>query len=186
MDSLLGGVQRFTGLVTGDEYQRTFTRAENDPDTLTWSPWLVVSVGTAPFSSRYNGGAQALTTAVSATVTFTGSIETTGFASFSSGVWTIAKAGRYLIEGTIGFDGSTVGRRIMFLFRNGAEVYRVEVPVVTTQNITIPFSTTRRLAVGDTIEVKAYQNSGGNLDVLAGLASGTGCHTQCQVDYQGA
>lgn len=56
MDSDLGGVQRFTGLITGNEYQRVFLRAENDPDTLTWGPWDGVYIAPTLLNSWVNYG----------------------------------------------------------------------------------------------------------------------------------
>lgn len=38
-DAELGGRQVFTGLVSGNEYSRTFTRSPTDPETLGWSNW---------------------------------------------------------------------------------------------------------------------------------------------------
>ena len=38
-DAELGGAQTFTGLITGTEYRRTFTRSPTDPEALGWSDW---------------------------------------------------------------------------------------------------------------------------------------------------
>lgn len=39
-DAELGGMQVFTGLSTGIEYRRTFSRSPIDPEALSWSPWI--------------------------------------------------------------------------------------------------------------------------------------------------
>lgn len=39
-DAVLGGRQVFTGLTSGTEYSRTFTRSPVDPESLGWSPWV--------------------------------------------------------------------------------------------------------------------------------------------------
>lgn len=38
-DAELGGLQVFTGLTTGTEYRRTFTRNPTDPELITWGSW---------------------------------------------------------------------------------------------------------------------------------------------------
>lgn len=38
-DATLGGRQEFTGLTTGVEYTRTFTRSPIDPEALAWGDW---------------------------------------------------------------------------------------------------------------------------------------------------
>lgn len=39
-DETLGGVQLFTDLATGDQYQRRFLRSEFDPTAITWFDWV--------------------------------------------------------------------------------------------------------------------------------------------------
>lgn len=39
-DAALGGRQVFTGLETGEEYSRTFTRSPIDPEAIAWTPWV--------------------------------------------------------------------------------------------------------------------------------------------------
>lgn len=38
-DSELGGTQKFTGLTSGIEYSRTFSRSPEDPEAVAWTPW---------------------------------------------------------------------------------------------------------------------------------------------------
>lgn len=45
-DSSLGGVQNFTGLTTGNKYQRVFNRNPGDAATIYWGAWELVGSGT--------------------------------------------------------------------------------------------------------------------------------------------
>lgn len=52
-DATLGGIQTFTGLVSGTEYSRTFTRSPTDPESLGWGPWTGQRI--LPSATTYTG-----------------------------------------------------------------------------------------------------------------------------------
>lgn len=52
-DAEYGGRQVFTGLTSGNEYTRTFTRSPTDPESLGWGPWTGQRV--LPSATSYTG-----------------------------------------------------------------------------------------------------------------------------------
>lgn len=50
MDSATGGVQRFTGLLTGIDYKRAFIRNPSDPESISWGAWQT-GPGDVPIAS---------------------------------------------------------------------------------------------------------------------------------------
>lgn len=78
---------------------------------------------------------------------------------------TAQREGRYQVAGGVTFVSNATGRRILSIYKNGSEVWRVEhAPVngaTTTMGITRPLS----LAVTDYVELVAFQTSTANLDL---------------------
>ena len=91
------------------------------------------------------------------------------------------KAGKYLISGFAGFGANASGYRLIRLQKNGSTIsYFSNLPFTGDTN-TVQLSYAIDLAVGDYIEINAYQNSGGNIGIV-----GTSQYTTFQVSYLGA
>jgi hypothetical protein len=92
--------------------------------------------------------------------------------------------GKYLIQATIQFASNTTGGRELQIYKNGATVLQY----VTTDaegSLTIAISGTYALVATDYVEIRAYQSSGGALDVWASNSGYTNA-TSFQVTYLGA
>lgn len=75
------------------------------------------------------------------------------------------KAGYYHIIANISTGGSNTGARVIEIYKNTTRIDRVDREPVTNQNNIIT-STVFEFAVGDYIEAKIYQDSGGNSVVI--------------------
>ena len=75
------------------------------------------------------------------------------------------KAGYYQIIGNICTGGSNPGARVIEIYKNTTRIDRVDREPVTNQNNIIT-NTIFEFAVGDYIEAKIYQDSGGNISVV--------------------
>lgn len=91
------------------------------------------------------------------------------------------KAGKYLVSGLISFLANATGLRIIRLQKNGSAVFYFGTYPFTGDNVPVYLDYTIDLAVGDYLELYAYQSSGGNLNVDGGVA-----YTTFQVNYLGA
>ena len=86
------------------------------------------------------------------------------------------KAGYYMFQAKISFIANATGQRSIFLFVNGGAnaVCRADQSSSsTTENQTVFFSQLYSCSVGDYFEVKAYQTSGGSLNVGSGDTEST-------------
>jgi len=80
---------------------------------------------------------------------------------------TCKTAGKYIISANAGFASNVTGERILDILLNGATVIGRHRADANGVNITtIAVSTLYDLAVNDYIEMRAYQNSGGALNVI--------------------
>jgi len=92
--------------------------------------------------------------------------------------------GKYLIQATIEFASNTTGGRELQIYKNGTTVLQY----VTTDaegSLSIAISGTFGLVATDYVEIRAYQSSGGALDIWA-TNSGYTNATSFQVTYLGA
>jgi hypothetical protein len=92
--------------------------------------------------------------------------------------------GKYLIQATIQFASNTTGGRELQIYKNGATVLQY----VTTDaegSLTMAISGTYSLVATDYVEIRAYQSSGGALDIWASNSGYTNA-TSFQVTYLGA
>jgi hypothetical protein len=81
---------------------------------------------------------------------------------------TAQKAGKYNISGHVQFLSNASGYRWVEIFLNGTTVIaRQAGPALSGPATDLSVSTTYHLAVNDYVELWVYQNSGGNLDVVA-------------------
>jgi hypothetical protein len=92
--------------------------------------------------------------------------------------------GKYLIQATIQFASNTTGGRELQIYKNGTTVLQY----VTTDaegSLTMAISGTYSLVATDYVEIRAYQSSGGALDIWASNSGYTNA-TSFQVTYLGA
>ena len=76
------------------------------------------------------------------------------------------KGGKYLITATTTYNANSTGQRIVYMYKNGTSVNAVVFVNGGTIDTTIVSSTVLSLAATDYVELKAYQNSGGALNLL--------------------
>lgn len=97
------------------------------------------------------------------------------FATLSGGTLTITRAGHYLVTGQIIFASSSSGeRRLAALYVNGSEVRRG-----TDRAGAVPtpsFARICRLSIGDTLDMRAWQDTAGALNAST---------AELQLSYQG-
>jgi len=93
--------------------------------------------------------------------------------------------GKYLIQAQIGFASNTTGGREVQFYKNGTTVLQYVQSDTGDGSLNVVISGTYPLVAGDYIEVRAYQSSGGNLDVW-GSNSGYTNGTSFQITYLGA
>jgi len=120
------------------------------------------------------GAAQTLTNGTSTSITFDAeNFDTDGFHSTSSNTERLTiptgKAGYYLFYASVMYNGNSAGQRTITLLKNNAGI------TGAAQNRTSPvnggYATTTalavvNLAVADYVSITAYQNSGGDLDIM--------------------
>lgn len=92
--------------------------------------------------------------------------DTASIHSSNSSQLVAPRAGVYQIAGNVRWDGSTTGKRDLYIRLNGGDAiaYTILTPTVDNamaQNV----STIYYLVAGDYVELYVYQNSGGALDV---------------------
>jgi hypothetical protein len=136
-------------------------------------------IGRGPAHARvYNDATQAIATGTETVVTFnTERYDTGGFHSTSANTGRLIAptAGLYLVGANIAFAANGTGVRIVYLRLNGAErIAAVSSPANATVDNGYSPSTMWQMGPGDYVEVLVTQNSGGNLNVLASIASGAG------------
>lgn len=90
------------------------------------------------------------------------------------------KAGKFKFNIQIRYPGNSTGRRIIYLYKNGSELWSSE-NTPGSQNMVLAINTQADAAVGDYFEVKTYQSSGGTLAVTEGST-----YSFFQVSYLGA
>ncbi len=77
------------------------------------------------------------------------------------------KAGKYMVGFTLTYTGSSTGIRVGQIRKNGTSVSQTSLQSVSGAGNTVLSKThVIDLTVGDYIDLQAYQNSGGNLDLL--------------------
>ncbi len=156
-----------------------------DSSTATGLKWATPSTPNFVGASVYKTSNQAIATATTTTITWDAEqFDTNGFHdnSTNNSRMTIPSgyAGKYLIIGLISWGSSATGYRISEIFKNGS-----------TQGFTwsgamqgyygVVVTSILNLAVSDYIEIKGYQNSGGNLN-----AAGAATESYFQIQYLGA
>lgn len=139
------------------------------------SAWLAGGPATAA------GHKTANQTIADATTTDVSWVELYDYGSFFDGTtFTIAQAGRYSVKVQINWDATAGADRYVEAYINGAAARYANVNggssavVVDVVSLTFDYD----FAVGDTLKFRAWQNTGGNLDILfegTGGVRGTFC-----------
>jgi hypothetical protein len=93
--------------------------------------------------------------------------------------------GKWLINGALSFASNTSGVRSIYLYKNGSFVCAWDSPTPNAGTMSLNFSYILSLVPTDYIEMKFYQNTGGNLNVF-GTIQGNGKVTFLSVAYLGA
>lgn len=92
--------------------------------------------------------------------------------------------GNYLIQASLEFASNTTGGREIYIRKNGStDLQVIQTDAEGSLNMTI--SGTFPLVAGDYVEIRAYQSSGGSLDVWASNSGYTNC-SSFQITYLGA
>ena len=121
----------------------------------------------------YNSAAITLTTATETLLTFNSErFDTNGLHSPSSnpGRLTAPSSGVYLISAHLTFASNATGIRYAYIRLNGSTIIaRAKLPTSGSGGLDdwLSISTICWLAAGDYVEVFAFQNSGGNLNILS-------------------
>jgi hypothetical protein len=99
-------------------------------------------------------------------------VETDGV-TYSAGVFTVVEPGRYLVAARISFAANATGRRALEARRNTDRI-AVDIDDATTAgNSWIDIYTEERFAAGDTVDLRAWQNSGASLAIDTGAGHST-------------
>lgn len=148
--SLRGGGTIDAGLVKGPQGDP----GVDAPSNLYWT-------GTSASAASIPNGAFT-------TVTGWGTSESnnTPYSALTGGVFTMNKAGFYQFSATVTWDQVSGGRRILTLYKNGAEQRRIDISSATSYAV-IGMNHAMGVVVGDTVEFKVYQNSGAALALQA-------------------
>lgn len=91
-----------------------------------------------------------------------------GLAYQGLGIFNCTVTGRYLVEVNFGLASNTVGRRIIFWYKNGLvdEIRRLNDNASGDSISTVQAACVFHLAAGDTIELRFFQDSGAALNMI--------------------
>ncbi len=130
------------------------------------SPPPALTTGALPFGMRAGSGAQTLATGIITKVTIlSNDLGAQGGVTWSNNEWTVTKAGIYLINCRIAFAGNNTGTRTVYFYVNGTQVSQLRFQPGAASSGG-GFADTVYLAVGDKVDMRAWQNSGGSLDLV--------------------
>jgi hypothetical protein len=136
-------------------------------------------------ASIYKSGNQSITTATTTTITWDAELfDTNTFHdnSTNNSRMTIPAgyAGKYLVTSTISWGSSATGYRIAEIHKNGSVVNFTWSGAMQGYYV-VGITSIINCTVGDYLEIKGYQNSGGNLNAAGGAAE-----SYFQIQYLGA
>jgi hypothetical protein len=116
----------------------------------------------------YNTGNQTLTTGIVTQLTWTSNRYDVGGLSNANG-FTIVTAGWYHVGASVRWETNPNGQRFLFLYLDGATIIRInsQSPVTAGYATDMGIETEYYFAAGATVRLHAFQDSGGNLDILA-------------------
>ena len=135
--------------------------------------WIISQLAPvgSPSPTALRGTNQTLTTAVETAISFS-SVVNDGWGSFNLAGnptrLTAVLPGRYMVTGFVQFASNATGTREIAARVNGTTKYGVDTSLAasgapTHLSVTTPAFT---MAATDYVELTAYQNSGGNLDIV--------------------
>jgi len=81
-------------------------------------------------------------------------------------------AGKYQINGYLLYQGNATGDRDFYIYVNNTDYYGYNIAKANATAINLQNSIILNLAVGDYLEIKTFQDSGGNLNLLSGINCG--------------
>lgn len=87
--------------------------------------------------------------------------------------WTAPRDGRYLVTAAVHFGTSTAGVRLVDVTVNGARRALGQSAGAAGAGVSVTVSHVVKLVTGDVVAVRAYQSSGGNLDIAGDTAGRT-------------
>lgn len=134
--------------------------------------WVTPASGSTFVGARVYGSAvQSIPNATYPVVTWnTESYDTDGFHDNSTNTSRLTipsgKAGKYLFVLKTTFNSSSnTGARILYFFKNGAEVNESEFSLSTRGNLQMCLTSVQNASVGDYFEMIVFQTSGGAIDL---------------------
>ncbi|MFV2094817.1 hypothetical protein ACFHW1_04910 [Micromonospora sp. LOL_014] len=151
------------------------------------STWTEIARRTVPRARLRRTAGQAITNNTDTTVDWNAEDWDTA-AGHDNGTnpsrYTATVAGFYRVEARVQWEFDTTGRRMAWLWLNGSSVVgsrQIDEPG-TNETWCTPTAATVQLSVGDYVEVRVAQTSGGDLDVQGGTTQASSTLT---VDYLG-
>lgn len=142
-----------------------------DSTTATGLKWATPAGG-ATFSGTfvYNSTDQSIANSTNTILTWnTESFDVDGYHSTSSNTsrFTVptGKTGYFLFTANIGWGSSASGIRQVFFLKNGTAIATIESTTSSSGFVEQSPSITVSLSAADYLEIRVWQNSGGNLDV---------------------
>lgn len=152
---------------TGDP--KAPTPAATDEDTSIATTAYVQNAMRLVRLEAVTSGNTVINDSATSLISFSSEVEDTNNA-YAAGVFTCPVAGLYRVEVALAHESSTVGRRALLLYKNGAPYVPgiLTANPVTADHTYMSLSIEMRLAVGNTISVYALQTSGSAKWVIAG------------------
>ena len=122
-----------------------------------------------PFIDRVTDNTQSLVSGASTVVLWQTAVDVDGDLPYAAGVFTVGVEGWYLVDGFVSFanDATGTGRRLVQVRRGAVVDLSCNTRATTTGEHAVPFSKVLKCEVGDLIDIRANQNSGGNLNITA-------------------
>ena len=158
-----------------------------DSTASTGLKWATPATASFVGASVYRGASQSIANATATALTFDNeTYDTDAFHDNSTNNTRMTvpagKAGKYLVTGVTYFTNNATGQRIVYIYKNGANVIgTIQQGISASIDCVVQTSFVVSLAVSDYVELFAYQNSGGALNVF-----GTSSSSGFQVSYLGA
>jgi hypothetical protein len=148
------------GVLGGPEARFQRLRCTTDVFTAEAQPWAY----------RWRTGTQSIPNSnVTGVVFGSGSGGDVDITTTDDEVYHVHTTGTYSIVASVGWnDSSTSGRRQIAIYTNGAvhSRYAVDASTTASTNFATPIHGILKMSSGDTFTIKAFQNSGGSLNVL--------------------
>jgi hypothetical protein len=158
-----------------------------DSSTATGLKWATPASGGTTFvgASVYKSGNQSIANNTTTTITWDSEdFDTNAFHDNSTNnsrmTIPVGYAGKYSITGLVSWGSSATGYRLVEIFKNGATAGFMWSGAMSAY-YAVAVIKILNLAEGDYVEIKGYQNSGGNLN-----AAGTAAESYFQIQYLGA